>query len=151
MALRQHRARQQRAKREWGEAWIDSGRVFTRANGSWVQPDWLTDHFDRLVRRSGLPPIRLHDLRHGAATLALAAGVDMKVVQEMLDHASYALTSDTYTSVLPEVARAAAEAAAKLVPRTSGLTSGSHGPSGVRQQVRKTAVEAKKPQLTAGL
>ncbi|WP_263404749.1 hypothetical protein [Salinispora mooreana] len=49
--------------------------------------------------------------------MALAAGVDRKVVQEMLGHSSAALTSDTYTSVLPEVAHDAAEAAARLVPR----------------------------------
>lgn len=54
----------------------------------------------------------------------------MKIVQEMLGHSSAALTSDTYTSVLPEVARDAAEAAARLVPRqnTPGLTSGSQDP-----------------------
>jgi integrase len=63
-----------------------------------------------------LPPIRLHDLRHGAATLALAAGVDIKIVQDMLGHSSRAITSDTYESVLPEVARAAAEATAALIP-----------------------------------
>ncbi len=55
----------------------------------------------------------------------------MKVVQEMLGHSSMGLTSDTYTSVLPEVARDAAEAAAHLVPRqnTPGLTSGSRDPN----------------------
>jgi Phage integrase family len=57
----------------------------------------------------------LHDLRHFAATLALAAGVDIKVVQEQLGHSSRAVTSDTYTSVLPGVARAAAEASAALM------------------------------------
>lgn len=72
--------------------------------------------FERLVTASGLPPIRLHDLRHGAATLALAGGVDMKVVSEMLGHSSIKITSDTYTSVLPEIAKDAAEAAARLVP-----------------------------------
>jgi integrase len=64
-----------------------------------------------------LPPIRLHDLRHLAATLALTAGVEMKVVSEMLRHKTMAITADTYTSVVPEVARAAAEAAASVVPR----------------------------------
>ena len=110
-----------------GATWGDTGRSFTQPDGLWIHPAWLSEHFDRLVTRSGLPPIRLHDLRHGAATLALAAGVDMKVVQEMLGHSSITLTSDTYTSVLPEVARAAAEAAVKLVPRqrTAGLTTGS--------------------------
>jgi len=131
--LRRHRTHQQKARMAAGEAWVDSGRVFTREDGRWVEPDWLSDHFDRLVRRSGLPPIRLHDLRHGAATIALAAGVEMKVVQEMLGHSSYTLTSDTYTSVLPEVAREAAEAAARLIPRrkrarTAGLTSGTQAP-----------------------
>ncbi|MEV7629398.1 site-specific integrase [Actinoplanes sp. NPDC089786] len=149
--LRQHRARQQKARLKWGEAWVDSGRVFTRANGSWVEPNWLSDHFDRLVRRSGLPPIRLHDLRHGAATLALAAGVDMKVVQEMLGHASYTLTSDTYASVLPEVAREAAEAAARLVPRTRGLTSGSQSLVVTDDPAAPEGSRKKKEQLKAAL
>lgn len=75
-------------------------------------------------RSHGLPPIRLHDLRHGAATLALAAGADIKVVQEMLGHSSSALTADTYTSVVPELARDAAEAASRLVPRASRTPAG---------------------------
>lgn len=49
--------------------------------GQAVHPADVTDHFQHLARQAGLPPIRLHDLRHGAATLALAAGVDMKTVQ----------------------------------------------------------------------
>jgi integrase len=64
-----------------------------------------------------LPPIRLNDLRHLAATLALAAGVEMKVVSAMLRHKTLGITADTYTSVLPEVTRAAAEAASRVVPR----------------------------------
>ncbi len=59
--------------------------------------------------------MRLHDLRHGAASLMLAAGVDMKVVQETLGHVSSTFTRDTYTSVYPQVARAAAESTAALV------------------------------------
>jgi integrase len=68
---------------------------------------------------------RTHDLRHGAATLALAAGVDLKVIQATLGHSTFALTADTYTSVLPQLARAAAEATAAVIPRRS------HGPSTV--------------------
>ncbi|BBH66469.1 hypothetical protein ACTI_31540 [Actinoplanes sp. OR16] len=152
--LRSHRLRQQEAQLKAGEAWLDSGRVFTQANGAWVEPDWLSDHFDRLVRRSELPPIRLHDLRHGAATLALAAGVDMKVVQDMLGHSSYALTSDTYTSVLPEVAQSAAEAAARLIPRqkakkTAGLTSGSQTPGTPAKGSPRARTNSKKQQVKA--
>jgi hypothetical protein len=56
-----------------------------------------------------------HGLRHGAATLALAAGADLKVVQDQLGHSTITLTADTYTSVLPETARTAAEHTAALL------------------------------------
>ena len=64
-----------------------------------------------------LPPVRLHDLRHLAATLALASGAEMKVVSAMLRHSTIQITADTYAAVLPEIARQAAEAAAALVPQ----------------------------------
>lgn len=57
------------------------------------------------------------DLRHTAASLALAAGVPMKVVSDLLGHSSLAITADTYTSVLPEVAMAAAETVDEIIPR----------------------------------
>jgi hypothetical protein len=75
----------------------------------------LTRRFRRLVTVSGLPPVRLHDLRHGTASLALAAGADLKTVQALLGHTSIVLTADTYTSVLPELLADAAEATARLV------------------------------------
>ena len=69
----------------------------------------------RLAYLAGLPPIRLHDLRHGTASLMLVAGVEMKVVQETLGHTSSAFTSDTYTSVYPQGATAATEKTAALL------------------------------------
>ncbi|GGS97493.1 site-specific integrase [Planobispora rosea] len=66
-----------------------------------------------------LPPIRLHDLRHGAASLMLAAGVDINVVKEECGHATAAFTRDFYQHVFPEVAKAAAEAVAAIVPRSA--------------------------------
>ena len=60
----------------------------------------LTSLFRWLNTCSGLPPIRLHDLRHGAATMALAAGVDMKVVQHMLRHASESTAGGTGTGTI---------------------------------------------------
>ncbi len=101
----------------WGEAWVGSGKVFTREDGSALDPEWVSDEFIRLCIDADLPPIRLHDLRHGAASLMLAANVDMKVVQETLGHANLATTANTYTSVYPDVALAAAEAASVIVPR----------------------------------
>ena len=115
--LAAHRVRQ-RAERQTADAvWPTTGLMFTEQDGQPLHPAKVTERFKELVVQAGLPPIRLHDLRHGAATLALATGVEMKVVQAMLRHSSITITSDTYTSVLPQVAREAADATARMVPR----------------------------------
>ncbi|MFI0447480.1 tyrosine-type recombinase/integrase [Actinomadura sp. 6N118] len=125
-ALRAHRDRQRREGLRLGERYRDSGYVFTGLNGDPMAPDRLTRTFRELVAEHGLPPVRLHDLRHGAATLALAAGVELKVVQEMLGHSSIVLTADTYTSVLPEVAHSAAEKTAAHVLEAGRLVPGTN-------------------------
>ncbi|MER7862373.1 site-specific integrase [Amycolatopsis japonica] len=119
LVLRQHIACQDADKARLGSDWVDSGLLFTQPDGSPLHPADITERFYEIVRQAGLPPIRLHDLRHGAATLALAAGADMKVVQAMLRHSSITVTMDTYTTVLPEIALSAAEATAKLIPRST--------------------------------
>ena len=68
-----------------------------------------------LIQELDLPPIRLHDLRHGAATIALASRTALKVIQQMLGHSSLVTTADTYTSVLPEAAHRAAQATADMI------------------------------------
>ena len=99
--------------------------MFTALDGGPLTPDYLTQTFTQLVRASGLPPVRLHDLRHGAASLVLAAGVDLKLVADQLGHCSIVLTADTYVSVALELALSAAEAVARLV-----LRAGSRPPGG---------------------
>lgn len=64
---------------------------------------------------SDLPPIRLRDLRHVAASLAIQAGADLKVIQDQLGHSSIVITADTYVSILPDHARKAAEDTAMLI------------------------------------
>ena len=98
-----------------GDAWADSGFEFTDELGNPLHPATVTDMFHLLAYLAGLPPIRLHDLRHGAATLLLAAGHDMKVVQETLGLSSITIAADTYTSVLPQLARKSAEDVAALI------------------------------------
>ncbi|ONF67859.1 hypothetical protein AVR91_0220640 [Amycolatopsis keratiniphila subsp. keratiniphila] len=93
------------------------GWVFAHGNGQYWSPSYVSHSFRRLIIKSGLPPVRFRDLRHGAATLSLAAGNDLKTVQALLGHASIVLTADTYTSVLPSLAHASAEATASLVRR----------------------------------
>ncbi|MFV2177622.1 site-specific integrase [Actinomadura sp. LOL_016] len=87
-ALRAHRDLQQKDRQQAGEACRDSGYVFTRPSGDPLGPDRLSCIFRTLIAEHGLPPIRLHDLRHGAVTLALAAGVELKVVQDMFGHST---------------------------------------------------------------
>lgn len=118
-ALQDHRERQETERLDAGTGWVDTGLVFTTEWGEPLHPSDVTDHFKTLTVEAGLPPIRLHDLRHGAATYALAAGVDMKIVQAMLRHSSITITADTYTTVLDDVARAAAEATAAHIPRNN--------------------------------
>ncbi|MEV6835005.1 tyrosine-type recombinase/integrase [Streptomyces sp. NPDC051133] len=118
----------QKAQREEWEAkhraepdtygpYVNSGCVFTQADGSPWHPDNVSQAFERFIKRLDLPPIRLHDLRHCAASLSLAAGLSMKAIQALLGHASYSLTADTYTSLMPQFEQEAANAPVSLVPR----------------------------------
>ncbi|GAA0935490.1 MULTISPECIES: tyrosine-type recombinase/integrase [Streptomyces violaceusniger group] len=115
--LASFRVKQEQKRRKWADAYVETGRVWTHESGEALHPDWISRRFTRLVELSGLPPARLHDLRHLAATLSLLAGTDIKVVQEKLGHSSRQITSDTYTSVLPEMMRAEAESVMAVVPR----------------------------------
>ncbi len=115
--------------------WDASGYVFTTPAGDPLHPDAVTRRFVRLLGTTDLPPIRLHDLRHGAACLAHAAGADMKSLQHQLGHASIAVTADIYTTVLPTVQRRCAKATARLLRdavrsrprRRKGSTKQPHG------------------------
>lgn len=114
-SLRQHRRMQERERAQWGEGWVDHGLVFTREDGTPLRPEYVTHLFARLSREHALAPIRLHDLRHTNASLALAAGVPLKVVSQRLGHSTTAITSDLYTHVIPIVAREAADLIAALI------------------------------------
>lgn len=91
--------------------------VFTWPDGSPYSPDHVSRQFRLIAARPGLPVKRLHDLRHGSASLQLAAGVPMAVVSQRLGHSTITLTADIYSHLLEGVGRDAAERAAALVPR----------------------------------
>ncbi len=115
---RSHLAARQRrgdARARTGPGWREGHAMFTYADGRPVRPEYLTHRFRQLTRQLDLPPVRLHDLRHGAATLALASHADLKVIQQMLGHSSIVTTADTYTSVLPETAHRSAQATADMI------------------------------------
>lgn len=108
-SLRRHREAQEVERVAWGPAWNDAGLVFTREDGRPLRPEYATRHFQALAKTAGLPAIRLHDLRHTNASLALQAGVDMKVVSDRLGHSQMSITADLYTHVNRGLGRAAAE------------------------------------------
>ncbi|MGW6743741.1 site-specific integrase [Streptomyces sp. NPDC055025] len=114
--LRERRAREAVERKHAGAGWVNTGRVFTEEDGSWLRPSNVTDRFKELYAEVGLPPVRLHDLRHAAATLMHAGGGDLHYIKSTLGHAGIAVTSDIYMNLLPQVDREVAEAAAKLVP-----------------------------------
>jgi integrase len=89
--------------------------VFTREDGSAIHPERLTSWFAQHCRRSGLPAIRLHDVRHAYVSALLAAGVPLKVVSQRVGHASPMITMTIYQHVLPGDDRAAADAGARAI------------------------------------
>ena len=76
--------------------------------GTPISADYLAKYFRSILDRAGLPRIRLYDLRHSAATIALATGVSPEIVSEQFGHASTAFTLDAYAHVLPHMLDGAA-------------------------------------------
>jgi integrase len=117
-ALREHRKRQAAERLLMGAGWTDNDLVFCHPGGTMVHPERFSRGFLETVARIGLPRIRLHDLRHGWATMALQAGIHPKVVEERLGHANIGITLDTYSHVIAGLDKEAAEQVAALF-RTS--------------------------------
>ncbi|GAA0237132.1 site-specific integrase [Cryptosporangium japonicum] len=151
--LRAHAERQRFERRAAGLGWTDTGYVFTRIDGRQLRPSTVTYRFRKLWKDVGLPPVRLHDLRHGAASLAHCAGADLKTIQDQLGHASIVLTADTYTSVLPPAQHDAAAATAVLVLDAARRLRGDVKTANRRRRARTNARnrrlrESEKPQVT---
>jgi integrase len=100
-ALREHRDRQVFARRTAGAEWQDGDLVFCDHFGGPRDPSYQTRVFKAALEAASLPAIRFHDLRHTAATLLLSRGVHVKLVSEMLGHATITLTLDTYSHLIP--------------------------------------------------
>lgn len=92
--------------------------VFQGAGGGELHPSWVSKRFKSLVDQTDLPKIRLHDLRHTHATLALEAGIHPKIVSERLGHASVSFTLDVYSHATQHLQ---AEAADKLAGMLFGI------------------------------
>ncbi|HEY6581550.1 MAG TPA: site-specific integrase [Rubrobacter sp.] len=110
--LKDHRKRQLEERLSLAGLWQDQGLVFPNETGSLFNPSNLRNRsFKRIKTRAGVwEDLRLHDLRHTCATLLLSEGVNVKIVSELLGHASITITLNTYSHVLPDMQDSAADA-----------------------------------------
>jgi integrase len=116
-ALKQLRAKQKRQCLSRGVSWNDTQPVFADEEGQPFHPERVSKLFAKGAKKAGLPIIRLHDLRHTYATLALVSGIHPKVVSERLGHANIGITLDCYSHCLPTLSEeAAAKVAALVIP-----------------------------------
>jgi integrase len=120
--LREHRVRQRAERAEWGAEYRDSDLVIASENGEPIHPQSFSQSFERLVSNGSLRRIRLHDLRHTRATIAVKAGVPLKVISERLGHESPAFTLKQYAHVMPGMQAEAAAQIAELVSSVSAPT-----------------------------
>jgi integrase len=102
------------------EAWANSGRMFTDELGEALHPDYVSRRFRELATAAALPVIKFHAARHTAATLALEAGIDIKIVSEQLGHSTTRITQDLYQHVRHQVHADSAEKVVALLPSLKG-------------------------------
>ena len=122
--LRANRARQAEERLAVGPAWQEHGLIFTWYDGGPIHPERFSTWFETRATRSGLPKIRLHDLRHSYATATLAANASPKVVSERLGHAKVSITLDVYSHALPSMDEQAALTVARLILGDDGEAKG---------------------------
>ena len=98
-ALREHRRTQDERRAALGTVWADNDLVFPSEVGTPVNARNLDREFRRFIERAGVPPIPIHSVRHTVATLAVAAGEDVRTVADLLGHNTQVLMN-TYAHVL---------------------------------------------------
>ncbi|TSB17752.1 tyrosine-type recombinase/integrase [Streptomyces benahoarensis] len=119
--LRWQRLRQAKQRRTAGADWANTADyVFTTRTGRPIEPRNLSRSFERIGQAADLPRIRLHDARHGCASLLFAAGVQPRVVMEILGHSQIAVTMNVYTHVSEDSRREAVGHMDRLLRRRRG-------------------------------
>jgi integrase len=114
-ALHRHQVRQEHERKVAADLWMDTSLVFTTWVGTPIHPRNDYRGFQLLISRAGLRRVRLHDLRHTAASMLLSQGVAPRVVMEILGHSQISITMNTYTHVDPELNREATDSVDRLL------------------------------------
>jgi integrase len=107
--LREYRKWQTEQRLAVGDQWEDCDRIYTSWNGKPAHPDTLTQWFVDFIKRTDLPPIHIHSLRHTNATLMIAGGENIRTVSQRLGHAQVTTTANTYTHAIQSADAKAAE------------------------------------------
>jgi integrase len=98
--LREHKNEQESERERIGDKWQENGKIFTQWNGVPIFPQTPSKWFDKWLRRTGLPKITFHQLRHSHASILIANGVDIATVSKQLGHAKISITINTYTHAI---------------------------------------------------
>jgi integrase len=116
--LLEHEIRQQTQIRNLGSAWIETGYIFTSSIGTPIDPRNLYREFQSICRKANLGDWHPHELRHSAASLMLAQGVQIQVVSRVLGHSSIRMTADVYGHILEPDRQEAADALGAMLWKT---------------------------------
>ena len=108
-ALMQHHSRQVEEREAKGAAWQDSGFIFCTNIGTPIEPRNIRRHFLLRLEKAGLPPVRVHDMRHTAASLMYAQGIPLEVISEILGHADKRTTANIYLHIFEKAHDEAAD------------------------------------------
>jgi len=118
--FRAHRKRQLEERLRAGEAWEETGYVFTDELGAPISPQYLSRHFATLIAKADVRKVRLHDGRHSAATMLLEGGTPVHIVSKMLGHSRASITLDVYAHAIDGGGEAAGERLTALLASRAG-------------------------------
>ena len=113
--LHRYSAWQKECRLKAGDQWNDDDFVFTAWNGTALRPDNLTHWFAEFIKKTNLPQISIHSLRHTSATLQISAGVPIRTVADRLGHAQTSTTVDIYSHAIKSSSDHAADVLAKVL------------------------------------
>jgi integrase len=139
-AMKKHMQRRERLKLKAGDSWSEMEFVFTTKAGTPIYPRNVKRSLDRILKKAGISHLRVHDLRHSAATFAIADGVPAPYVQEMLGHSDIRTTLQVYTKLIPATLQ---DAVATLDRVTDKETDGKRKPPKRRLHVVENTARAR--------
>ena len=125
--VKSQRAQQNAETLALGAGYADDDLAFAPEDGAALRPEWVSKRFHIRTDAVKLPRIHLHDLRHTAASMALTAGVPMKVVSENLGYASLGITADVYSHVTTGLVRDTADRVAAALASSAMWPIGTRG------------------------